>query len=325
MNVLLAGALSAGLGLALVAGAVSAQDAPIIISADGTNSGAGTGSISNNNGGDIYLGDITSGPEGTTIEISSSPGPEQASTASAAGANGRSRPAPSRPAPATAPDDGNAPVPSAGDRDGDNYPDDLEPAAGLDPTNPDTDEDGVADGDEVNVFGTDPLLYDTDGDGYGDGEELFWTESDPLDPENRSGITNAQRVDDRERRPSVVESEQTNDYPVPPPPVTSDGPAVGGIGGPVPGTSASGGSAAAIGDGDASAAPGDIASGVSDPAAILRGDDTSSAQCSAYGDWYEAQTNYEAAGGVDAADSLVEAVDPDRNGIACESMMESDA
>jgi hypothetical protein len=58
--------------------------------------------------------------------------------------------------------------------------DELEPGLGLDPTNPDTDGDGVADGDEPNIYGTDPLNPDTDGDGATDGEELFWTHTDPL-------------------------------------------------------------------------------------------------------------------------------------------------
>jgi hypothetical protein len=90
------------------------------------------------------------------------------------------------PAPAPAPDAAAPPettdtaVASATDRDSDNLADDLEPGLGLDPTNPDTDGDGVADGDEINIYGTDPLNPDTDGDGASDGEELFWTHTDPL-------------------------------------------------------------------------------------------------------------------------------------------------
>jgi hypothetical protein len=66
------------------------------------------------------------------------------------------------------------------DLDADNYPDALEWEVGLDPNNPDSDGDGVADGDEVNIYGTDPLLLDTDGDGISDGEELFGIMTDPL-------------------------------------------------------------------------------------------------------------------------------------------------
>ena len=90
------------------------------------------------------------------------------------------------PTPASAPDAEPAPettdtaVASATDQDADNAPDELEPGLGLDPTNPDTDADGVADGDEPNLYGTDPLIEDTDGDGVNDGEELFGIYTDPL-------------------------------------------------------------------------------------------------------------------------------------------------
>lgn len=51
---------------------------------------------------------------------------------------------------------------------------------GTDPNNPDTDGDGLSDGDEVHLYHTNPLLWDTDGDGISDGVEVR-TGSDPLD------------------------------------------------------------------------------------------------------------------------------------------------
>jgi len=45
-------------------------------------------------------------------------------------------------------------------------------ALGTEPAWNDTDEDGLFDGDEVNVFGTDPLVADIDEDGLVDGDEL---------------------------------------------------------------------------------------------------------------------------------------------------------
>jgi hypothetical protein len=51
---------------------------------------------------------------------------------------------------------------------------------GTDPNNPDTDGDGLSDGDEVHIYHTNPLLWDTDGDGISDGVEVA-TGSDPLD------------------------------------------------------------------------------------------------------------------------------------------------
>ena len=52
---------------------------------------------------------------------------------------------------------------------------------GTDPKNPDTDGDGLTDGDEVNKYHTNPLLADTDGDLIPDGVEVQ-TGTDPTDP-----------------------------------------------------------------------------------------------------------------------------------------------
>ena len=71
-------------------------------------------------------------------------------------------------------------VASVEDSDGDNYLDAAELEVGLDPYNPDADGDGVADGDEVNIYFTDPWVWDTDGDGISDGEELFGIMTNPL-------------------------------------------------------------------------------------------------------------------------------------------------
>jgi serine/threonine protein kinase len=52
---------------------------------------------------------------------------------------------------------------------------------GTNPRNRDTDADALSDGDEVNVFGTDPNNSDTDGDGIPDGVEIA-NGTDPLVP-----------------------------------------------------------------------------------------------------------------------------------------------
>jgi hypothetical protein len=63
-----------------------------------------------------------------------------------------------------------------------------EPVA-ADPGVTDSDGDGVADQDEVNIYGTDPWVWDTDGDGLSDGEELFAAGTDPLVPDtNADGV-----------------------------------------------------------------------------------------------------------------------------------------
>jgi outer membrane protein OmpA-like peptidoglycan-associated protein len=53
---------------------------------------------------------------------------------------------------------------------------------GTDPLNPDTDYDMLKDGAEVHTYGTDPLNADTDGGGVSDGHEVIEDYTDPLDP-----------------------------------------------------------------------------------------------------------------------------------------------
>jgi hypothetical protein len=47
----------------------------------------------------------------------------------------------------------------------------MVPGGGI--LNPDSDHDGLIDGDEYYLYGTNPGRYDTDGDGYGDGVEIL--------------------------------------------------------------------------------------------------------------------------------------------------------
>lgn len=58
------------------------------------------------------------------------------------------------------------------DADNDGLTLEQETLAGANPKKADTDGDGLADGDEVNIYHTDPLLPDTDNDGYDDGREV---------------------------------------------------------------------------------------------------------------------------------------------------------
>ena len=50
----------------------------------------------------------------------------------------------------------------------------------TDPLNPDSDADGISDGEEVNTYGTDPLVIDTDLDGLSDANEVNLHGTDPL-------------------------------------------------------------------------------------------------------------------------------------------------
>src|SRR5829696_1644534 len=127
-------------------------------------------------------------------------------------------------------------VASETDLDADNYSDALEVEVGLDPSNPDTDGDGVADGDEVNIYGTDPLIWDSDGDGVSDGGELFDRRTDPL-------VWDDFAVDSPDAAPEEVAAETTDDSAALAQETTEN-------------LSATDDNASAVGPGTASAAPG---------------------------------------------------------------------
>jgi outer membrane protein OmpA-like peptidoglycan-associated protein len=66
------------------------------------------------------------------------------------------------------------------DDDNDGLLNQRERELGTDPYNPDTDGDGLSDGDEVMIYMTNPLKNDTDGDGLTDGDEIRKYKTDPL-------------------------------------------------------------------------------------------------------------------------------------------------
>jgi outer membrane protein OmpA-like peptidoglycan-associated protein/opacity protein-like surface antigen len=67
-----------------------------------------------------------------------------------------------------------------GDPDKDGLLTSEEKEFGTDPDNPDTDGDGLKDGEEVRTYSTDPLNPDTDGDELTDGAEVLTHRTDPL-------------------------------------------------------------------------------------------------------------------------------------------------
>ncbi|HUG75684.1 MAG TPA: Ig-like domain-containing protein [Acidimicrobiia bacterium] len=81
--------------------------------------------------------------------------------------------------------DPNNPVDAIDDTDEDGLATGDEFAIGTDPRDPDTDSDGLLDGEELGLYGTDPVLYDTDGDRISDGLEVL-AGSDPRDPSSVS-------------------------------------------------------------------------------------------------------------------------------------------
>jgi hypothetical protein len=65
------------------------------------------------------------------------------------------------------------------DTDADGLSDTREALLGTDPADPDSDDDGLTDGQEVDTTLTDPLEFDTDGDGLSDDTEIDF-DLDPL-------------------------------------------------------------------------------------------------------------------------------------------------
>jgi hypothetical protein len=356
---LMAPLLSLSLGVFTFGGVVLAQEVTpnttgLITSADGNDVSSGPGSAANGDGQTVIYGDITTGPGYTVI------GEPPSTTVSAP------PPAPVNPAPApvdqgtapvdqgtapvdqgaapvnTAPSAENAPVPVAGDADGDNLPDASEAQHGTDQYNADTDGDGVADGDEVNIYFTSPTNADTDGDALTDGNELFWTNSDPLlwdtdgdgwgdgdevntqgtDPTNASSFPGSGNVAGTtapaEAAPSTYQGDTA---PVPQSEiVTAPVDTVSSNVSPNT-TTAAPGQTTSLGNGYVTAAPGMVESPTvsNGPAAApTSAPAATSVGCSSYGTWYDAQVAYEAAGGTSS--SLADSLDPDRNGVACEAM-----
>ena len=91
-------------------------------------------------------------------------------------------------------DDNDGPL---GDLDGDGLTNGFEAELGTDPLDPDTDQDGLGDGQEVHETGTDPTVADTDGDGLLDGAELHEHGTDPLDPDtDGDGLSDGDEVEE---------------------------------------------------------------------------------------------------------------------------------
>ena len=81
------------------------------------------------------------------------------------------------------------------DYDNDGFTNGQEKALGTDPNNPDTDDDGLKDGEEINKYKTNPLNADSDKDGLKDGEEVNRYKTDPLNPDSdKDGLKDGEEV-----------------------------------------------------------------------------------------------------------------------------------
>jgi hypothetical protein len=73
---------------------------------------------------------------------------------------------------------------AGGDLDSDGLSNMAEYQQETDPNVADSDDDGLSDGDEVNVYSSDPLNIDSDGDELDDGYEVNTSSTDPADPDS---------------------------------------------------------------------------------------------------------------------------------------------
>ena len=101
-----------------------------------------------------------------------------------------------------------APPIAKADSDGDGLTDDREKTLGTDPHDPDTDNDGLKDGEEVDTYKTSPVDFDTDGDGLGDGEEVTKYQTDPRDPDtDNDGLDDGKEVKSYGTNPSKADTD----------------------------------------------------------------------------------------------------------------------
>ncbi|MEP0862133.1 MAG: OmpA family protein [Ignavibacterium sp.] len=94
------------------------------------------------------------------------------------------------------------------DRDKDGLTKNQEESLGTNPKNPDSDDDGLKDGEEVNKYQTNPLQPDTDLDGLSDYDEIFKFHTNPLlaDTDN-DGLTDFEELNKYKADPLIQDTD----------------------------------------------------------------------------------------------------------------------
>lgn len=166
----------------------------------------------------------------------------------------------------------------------------------ADPTS-DDDGDGLTYEEERKGYGTDPWTWDSDGDGWGDGDEVLVNGTNPLAPETAIAPQPVAPAESAPDAAAVIDRLAGEAMP-------------------------------ADASGDVSAVEASVdsvpavpvfalaASAPDDPVAAL------AMGCAAFPDWLQAQGAYEVAGSTAADPAIVNAVDADWDGIACEEHMQ---
>lgn len=95
------------------------------------------------------------------------------------------------------------------DPDEDGLTNAQEASLGTDPDDPDSDDDGLQDGEEVDTHGTDPLDPDSDDDGLSDGDEVVTHQTDPLDSDSDDDdLLDGAEVSEHGTNPLVGDSDE---------------------------------------------------------------------------------------------------------------------
>jgi hypothetical protein len=99
-------------------------------------------------------------------------------------------------------------VSSKTDIDNDGLGDKIELELGTDPTNSDTDNDSLTDGDEVHTYRTNPLMTDSDLDGLLDATEINKWQTDPLQEDtDQDGLTDYMEVEIYHTNPLLADTD----------------------------------------------------------------------------------------------------------------------
>ena len=315
----------------------------ISTNADGSyvKSTAGLNPTAGGDGGTIVYGDITTGPGYTVIgppSVSTAPAPAPVEVAPEPVAEAVAEPAPEEVVTDTAVAE--TAVATEADADGDNYPDALEYDLGLDPTT--STPMPTAWPTAMSSTSTAPIPPSSTSTAMASATAPSSTTPAPIPlvwddfaAASAETVETADATTEEFAQTSEEFTQQTS-----PEEFAQDSTEV---------LTATDGNAAALGTGNASAAPGTVTrdgsgtsvlgpdgrynvSEVAPPAVTVAGDTdvisppgnasaVNAISCGNYGSWYDAQVFYEAAGMTDADASIVSSLDPDYDGIACEEGM----
>ncbi|OGU28155.1 MAG: hypothetical protein A2057_04305 [Ignavibacteria bacterium GWA2_35_9] len=95
------------------------------------------------------------------------------------------------------------------DKDNDGLGKCDEEKIGTDAKNPDTDGDGLKDGEEYLTYSTNPLQTDTDEDGLSDAEEVKSTKTDPLVADtDKDGLNDGEELNNYKTNPIVADTDK---------------------------------------------------------------------------------------------------------------------